>query len=59
MLVGRFNVVEPWGLFKGESNKFTNFDEIRDHIVELTNRLCGANKNIVDDPIVPKFYFRS
>jgi hypothetical protein len=45
-------------LFKGEGKKFTNFDEIRDHIVELTEKLCGANKNIVDDPIVVMLYSR-
>ena len=44
--------MQPWGIFKGDSKKYSNFDEIRDHIIMLTEKLCGANKNIVDDPIV-------
>jgi len=36
--------------------KFTNWSEVRDNIVGLTDKLCGAEKNIVDKPIVLQVY---
>ena len=39
-------------MFKDDSKKYTNFDEIRETIIGLTDKMCGSNKNIVDDPIV-------
>lgn len=32
--------------------KFTNFDEIREEIIDRTNQLAGPSKNVVDDPIL-------
>jgi hypothetical protein len=45
-------LVQPWGIFKGDPKKYTNFDEIRENIISLTEKLCGNDKNIIDDPIV-------
>jgi hypothetical protein len=42
-------------VFKDDPKKYTDFDEIRDNIVALTEKLCGSDKNIVDNPIVPAF----
>ena len=36
--------------------KFTDFRAVRDTIIELTDKVCGANTNIVDDPIVLNVY---
>ena len=47
----------PYGLFKEEGDKkFTDFNLIRDTIEILTNKVCGTNKNIVDDPIVLQIF---
>lgn len=42
----------PWGVFKGDDKKYFDFDQIRENIIALTDKLCGSNKNIIDDPIV-------
>lgn len=48
---------KPYGTFKGEEDKrYHDFNDIRKRIEELTEELCGAKKNIVDDPIVLKVY---
>jgi len=39
-----------------KGKKFTNFKEVRDNIVDLTDKMCGANKNIIDKPIVLQVY---
>jgi vacuolar protein sorting-associated protein 1 len=46
--------IKPYGVFPDEipGKKFTNFSEVRDNINGLTDKVCGANKNIVDKPIV-------
>ncbi|CAD7948163.1 unnamed protein product [Amoebophrya sp. A25] len=46
-----------WGVFGGGDNtKFYNFDKIREHIEFLTDKVCGANKAIIDDPITLTVY---
>lgn len=50
------DAAQPWGIFKGDPKKYTNFDEIREQIISLTDKLCGSNKNIIDDPIVLAVY---
>lgn len=44
--------VKPWAKF-GElgDKKFTDFDKVRNTIEELTDKVAGKNKNIVDEPI--------
>jgi dynamin 1-like protein len=45
------------GIFKVEPNvKYTDFNKIRQKIEQLTDELCGSNKNIVDDPIILQVY---
>lgn len=48
----------PYAVFPDEipGKKFTKFSEVRDNIVGLTDKMCGANKNIVDKPIVLQVY---
>lgn len=57
-LVRTKNASEPaYGIFKGEEEKkFTDFNEIREKIENLTNKICGNNKNIVDDPIILQIF---
>ena len=31
--------------------KFTDFNEVRDAIIDLTDKVCGTRNNIVDKPI--------
>lgn len=46
--------VKPYAVFPDEipGKKFTNFSEVRDNIIGLTDKMCGKDKNIVDKPIV-------
>lgn len=47
----------PYGVFAAEADKkYTSFVEIRKRIEYFTDQLCGANKNIKDDPIVLRIY---
>jgi replication fork clamp-binding protein CrfC len=50
--------VKPYAVFPDEipGRKFTNFNEVRDNINGLTDKKCGADKNILDDPIVLQVY---
>ncbi|SBS99850.1 dynamin-like protein, putative [Plasmodium malariae] len=51
------NEPEHWAIFEDEKNKkFTDFNEVRDHINNLTDELAGTNKGIVDEPIVLNIY---
>lgn len=44
---------KPYGLFKADpKTPYTDFNKIRIKIEQLTDELCGSNKNIVDDPII-------
>lgn len=35
-----------------KGKKFTNFEEVRKNIEELTDKVCGSSKNIIDKPII-------
>ncbi|CAD8057356.1 unnamed protein product [Paramecium primaurelia] len=35
-----------------KGKKFTNFEEVRQQIIELTDKVCGQAKNIIDKPII-------
>jgi vacuolar protein sorting-associated protein 1 len=49
---------KPWAVFSVEipDKKFYNFVEVRDAINELTDKVCGVSKDIVDKPIVLNVY---
>lgn len=48
----------PWAVFPDEipNKKFTNFKEVCDNIISLTDKVAGSSKNIVDKPIVLQVY---
>jgi len=49
--------IEPWGKFEEVPNKkFTNFQEVKETINFLTDKVCGTSKNIIDKPIVLSVY---
>ena len=49
--------VKPWGIFEEiKDQKFTDFNVVREKIIELTDKKCGNKKNIIDDPIVLNIY---
>lgn len=49
--------VKPWGVFEEiKDQKFTDFNVVREKIIELTDKKCGSRKNIIDDPIVLNIY---
>eukprot|EP00914_Ancora_sagittata_P025608 GHVO01050726.1.p1 GENE.GHVO01050726.1~~GHVO01050726.1.p1 ORF type:complete len:722 (+),score=106.35 GHVO01050726.1:32-2167(+) len=44
---------ESWAVFGDDvENRMYDFDEVRRHIERLTDEVAGANKGIVNDPIV-------
>lgn len=46
-------LIEPWAKFEEVPNKkFTNFQEVKETINFLTDKICGQKKNIIDKPIV-------
>ncbi|EER12798.1 dynamin, putative [Perkinsus marinus ATCC 50983] len=48
---------DAWAVFPDRpEKKFTDFDEVRKEIERLTDVAAGANKGIVDDPIVMTIY---
>lgn len=49
---------KPWGIFPDEipGKKFFNFKDVRNSINELTDKVCGNNKGIIDRPIVLNVY---
>ncbi len=49
--------VKPWAVFdEVQGKKFFNFEEVRQTIEMLTDKMAGTKKNIVDKPIVCKVY---
>ena len=48
----------PWAMFPEElgGKKFTDFNEVRDAIIDLTDKVCGPGNNIVDKPIILFIY---
>ena len=49
---------KPWAEFSVEmkGKKFTNFSEVRETIIALTDKVAGSTKGIVDNPIVLNVY---
>lgn len=48
---------KPWGIFEEiPGKKFYDFNEVRNQINALTDKICGAKKGIVDKPIVLNIY---
>jgi len=48
---------QPWGKFEEVPNKkFTDFNEVKQTIDFLTDKVCGKSKNIIDKPIVLSIY---
>ena len=50
------NKLETHGMFKNDPKKYTDFQEIRRKIEQLTEERCGNNKGIVDDPIILRVF---
>jgi GTP-binding protein EngB required for normal cell division len=51
------DTAQPWAIFEEvKGKKFTDFNEVRKTIEELTDKVAGANNNIVDKPIVVSIY---
>jgi vacuolar protein sorting-associated protein 1 len=49
--------IKPWAKFEEVPNKkFENFQEVKDTINFLTDKVCGKSKNIIDKPIVLTVY---
>lgn len=45
--------LKPWAVFDAEKDKkYTNFNEVQDKIISLTDKEAGVNKGIIDKPIV-------
>jgi len=52
-LVHEFKKMEPYAIFEEIPNKkFTDFQEVKKNIEELTDKVAGGSKNIVDIPII-------
>ena len=49
---------KPWAEFSQEvkGTRYTDFAQVRDKIIELTEKVCGSSTNIVDNPIVLNVY---
>jgi len=48
---------QAWAIFdKTSDKKFTNFDDVRAEIERQTDEVAGANKGIVNDPIILTIY---
>lgn len=45
---------KPWAVFPDEipGKKFSDFSEVQKSIIMLTDKVCGAKKGIIDNPIV-------
>lgn len=48
--------IDEWAQFLHDKRIYTNFDEVRDEIMNETDRMAGSNKGICVDPIVVKVY---
>eukprot|EP00933_Yihiella_yeosuensis_P050893 TRINITY_DN48700_c0_g1_i1.p1 TRINITY_DN48700_c0_g1~~TRINITY_DN48700_c0_g1_i1.p1 ORF type:complete len:794 (-),score=192.55 TRINITY_DN48700_c0_g1_i1:78-2459(-) len=48
---------QAWGVFEATGDKkYTNFEDVRKEIERQTDEVAGANKGIVNDPIVLTIY---
>lgn len=36
----------------GKKKRFSNFNQVRDTINEITDKVCGSKKSILDTPII-------
>ena len=49
--------IKPWAVFEEiKDKKFNDFKEVQQTIIDLTDKVCGSDKNIVDRPIVLNIY---
>ena len=55
-LVHIAETTKPYGVFEGLDSKFTNFEDVREMIIKLTEDKAGRTKNIIDDPIILTIY---
>ena len=45
--------VKPWGIFEEiPGKKYFSFEDVRTAIIELTDKVAGKKKGIIDKPIV-------
>lgn len=44
---------------KGVKKKFTNFNEVRKSIDDVTDQVCGKSKQIIDKPIILNIFSKS
>lgn len=52
-MVHTHGLKEPYAEFdRLQGQRFTDFDKVREKIVELTESVAGKNKGIVDEPII-------
>ena len=52
-----FEDQKPWAVFEEiPGKKIFDFNEVRNNIVSLTDKVAGNNKGIVDQPIVLNIY---
>jgi dynamin 1-like protein len=55
-----FEESKPWAVFEEiPGKKFFDFNEVRNNITVLTDKVAGDKKNIVDKPIVLNVYSHS
>lgn len=47
---------QPWAEFEEQKGKITDFTKVEGVILDLTDKVAGKNKNIVDIPIVVRIY---
>jgi len=49
--------IKPWAIFEEiKDKKFYDFNEVQKAICDLTDKVCGSDKNIIDKPIVLNIY---
>lgn len=51
-LVHVADTAKPYAVFDALEGKFTDFEQVRDMIIKLTEDKAGKTKNIIDDPII-------
>ena len=57
MRLQRSKTPKPYAVFPREGDqKYYDFDDVRRMIEKLTDKVCGDNKGIIDDPIVLRVY---
>mmetsp|Transcript_8424 Transcript_8424/g.12833 ORF Transcript_8424/g.12833 Transcript_8424/m.12833 type:complete len:157 (-) Transcript_8424:2118-2588(-) len=51
---------KPWAIFEEvPQRRFTDFNEVKETINFLTDKVCGTSKNILDIPIVLNIFSRT